>query len=144
LTSFRSFFSGFAGILGGEVFVQCKDLHVRNNFLKCLTERPAAHNLYARGDDRQLRLRRFQQDGGIVDRGGGQGVESGAAENFPEEGTDVERSVNADYAGADVAGLSGRIAGAEIGCSDGFFHATVGFKLRNQMGKFQDFADFWS
>jgi hypothetical protein len=107
----QQFFRRFSGVLAGEVFVQNEQGDGGIDFLQRLAGRLAMHGLHACGNDHQLCLGCLEQDAGVVDGRGGQGVVSGAAQDFAQERAHIGRLANAKHARARVA-FSARIARA--------------------------------
>jgi len=64
-----------------------------------------------------------------------------AAQHFSQKRADVCRIVNAKYAWPRVSGFCSRISRAQIGGRDRFLNRVVGFKLREQAGHLECFAD---
>src|SRR5580692_5336361 len=137
----QKFLRSFSRILGSEALVQNKHRNGRINLLQRLACGFAMYGLHARGYHHQFCLRSLQQDQGVVNGSSGQGVVSGAAQHFPQKRADVCRVVNAKYSWPCVSGFCSRISRAQIGGRDRFFNRVVGFKLREQAGHLERFAD---
>ncbi len=89
---------GFSGILADDSLPSPRRVGRqggRINFLQQIAGGLAVSRLLVRRKHNQLCLRRFEQNAGVADAAGSQGVKSGAAQYFPQEGTHVGRIVNA-------------------------------------------------